>query len=228
LIAEEIMRGVIYTAIAGDFDVLVAPAHRIPGVDYVCFSDEVEQSSQGWFLRPFDWTDIDPNRVAKRVKILAHQYLEGYDWSLWVDGNVHITGNLAAFLQAHVGQGSMQAFRHPRRSCIYREASHCVDRKKDCPDVIARQMERYRRESMPINFGLSENNVIFRYHRDPRVCEIMELWWQEIANGSRRDQLSLSFVLWKEAVTPRFFFEGEKLLDELPYFQRVVHRHESS
>ncbi|MFL6261007.1 MAG: glycosyltransferase domain-containing protein [Thermoanaerobaculia bacterium] len=220
------MRGVIYTAIAGGFDDLVAPAHRIPGIDYVCFSDDAAQRTQGWNVRPFDWNGGDPNRVAKHVKILAHRYLSEYDWSLWIDGNVHITGYLAPFLEAHLAQGLLQAFRHPRRSCIYMEAVHCVNRAKDCPEVIARQMERYHREGMPIDFGLSENNVIFRYHREPRVREIMELWWQEIARGSRRDQLSLSFVLWKESVVPRFFFEGRKLLDELPYFQRVAHRHE--
>lgn len=220
------MGGVIYTAIAGGFDDLVAPTHRIPGVDYVCFSDDATQRSPDWQVRPFDWNDVDPNRVAKRVKILAHQYFSAYDWSLWIDGNVHITGDLALFLAAHLTQGPFQAFRHPRRSCIYMEAAHCVDRKKDCPAIIGRQIACYRREGMPTDFGLSENNVIFRHHREPRVREIMELWWQEIVSGSRRDQLSLSFVLWKEAVAPRFFFEGRTLLDELHCFRRVAHLHE--
>jgi hypothetical protein len=107
------------------------------------------------------------------------------------------------------------------------EALHCINRKKDCPTVIAEQMARYRQEEMPTDFGMSENNVIFRYHRKAHVRKIMELWWQEIISGSRRDQLSLSFVLWKEASTPRFFFEGQHFLDELPFFQRVTHRHES-
>jgi hypothetical protein len=222
------LNGVIYTAVAGGFDNFVAPKSKIPGIDYVCFSDDIKQESTGWEIRPFDWSNIDPNRVAKRVKILPHRYLNEYDWSLWVDGNVNITGDLAPFIELHLARGPLQAFRHPRRSCIYAESIHCKDRKKDCPELIIQQMERYRNAGMPRNFGLSENNVIFRYHREPRTRGMMELWWEEIASGSRRDQLSLSFVLWKEGVTQRLFFDGEALLDELPYFRRVPHRYEST
>lgn len=222
---RRIVKGVIYTAIAGGFDDLVAPTHRIPGIDYVCFSEDDAQRSPGWHLKPFDWKDKDPNRVAKRVKVLAHQYLDVYDWSLWIDGNVRIIGDLTPFLEAHLTLGPFQAFRHPKRSCLYIEAIKCAAWKKDCPILIGRQMERYYREGMPTDFGLSENNVIFRHHREPSVRKIMDLWWQEIVSGSRRDQLSLSYVLWKEAVAPCFFFEGRKLFRELSYFQRVPHRH---
>lgn len=45
--------------------------------------------------------------------------------------------------------------------------------------------------------GLTENNVIYRKHKDPRCIKVMEDWWYMVENYSRRDQLSLFYVLWK-------------------------------
>lgn len=220
------MKGVIYTAITGGYDDLAVPAQRLDGVDYLCYSDDARSGTGAWRIVPFDWVHNDPGRAAKRVKILAHRYLREYDWSLWLDGNVHITGDLSFFLAEHLPRSPLQAFRHPRRSCIYQEALHCVMRKKDNALTIDSQMARYRREQMPADFGLSENNVLLRQHRHPEVQSVMEFWWREIASGSRRDQLSLSYVLWKHGLAPSFFFAGKKLLDELPCFRRVEHCHE--
>ena len=46
-----------------------------------------------------------------------------------------------------------------------------------------------------------ETSVIVREHNDPRVIEAMNLWWKEIDNGSRRDQLSLPYVLWNRELS---------------------------
>lgn len=220
------MRGVIYTAIAGDYDELMDPVETISGVDYLCFSDSVSPRSRVWRHVPFDWHHGDPTRVARRVKVFAHHYLAEYSWSVWVDANIHITGDLRCFLDTHLATDTFLAFRHPRRSCIYMEARHCVVRQKDDPMLIEHQIERYELEGMPRDYGLHETNVLLRDHRDTRLRDLMGQWWREIENGSRRDQLSLSVVLWRNGVKPRFFFDGARLLDELPYFRRVEHRHE--
>lgn len=220
------MRGVIYTAIAGGFDDLAEPARQIAGVDYVCFTDNSGHRSGSWRFRPFDWFHLDPSRVAKRVKVLVHRYLPQYAWSLWVDGNVHVTGDLSSLLEEHLARGPLQAFRHPRRSCIYAEALHCIARDKDWGATIEAQIGRYRRELMPADLGLSENNVLLRHHHDPRCRQVMEFWWREISAGSRRDQLSLSYVLWKTGLKQEFFYAGERLLEEMPLFRRVEHCHE--
>ena len=59
-------------------------------------------------------------------------------------------------------------------------------------------MSRYRDEGFPRQFGLYETNVVLRKHNEPLVGKVDVDWWREIDSGSRRDQLSLTYVLWKD------------------------------
>ena len=50
---------------------------------------------------------------------------------------------------------------------------------------------------MPKEFGLFETNVLVREHNDKSCKKIMEEWWNEIKDKSERDQLSFTYILWK-------------------------------
>ena len=56
----------------------------------------------------------------------------------------------------------------------------------------------------PKNNGLWANGVLIRKHNDPDIIKMNEMWWQEIQNGSRRDQLSAPYVAWKCGLTPDY------------------------
>ncbi len=76
------------------------------------------------------------------------------------------------------------------------EAEICRSRGLDAARVIDRQTTHYRREGFPAGYGLNEAPVILRRHADA-VKDFDRQWWQEICQGSRRDQLSRNYVLWK-------------------------------
>lgn len=42
-----------------------------------------------------------------------------------------------------------------------------------------------------------ENNVIIYHPKDLTVQKICDEWWKEIYLNSHRDQLSLTYILWK-------------------------------
>ena len=48
---------------------------------------------------------------------------------------------------------------------------------------------------MPINFGLPENNIILRNHNSLKNSLMSDIWWIELNNGCKRDQISLPYVL---------------------------------
>ena len=94
----------------------------------------------------------------------------------------------------------MGMFRHPERQCLYDEQERCIDYNKDDPTRILQQVNRYHAEGYPRNNGLAECNVIVRRHNHPGVIKVMCDWWREIENGSRRDQISFPYVLWKNGM----------------------------
>ena len=53
---------------------------------------------------------------------------------------------------------------------------------------------------MPRNYGLNETNIIYRKHNSKKIKKIMTEWWNMIKNYSKRDQLSLSYILWKNNI----------------------------
>lgn len=216
-------RGVIYTATSGGVDALLEPGHKIPGVDYICFTDSPGMTSKVWTFRPLESEETDPVRRAKAPKLLPHRYFPEYEWSLWVDANTRIRADLEHFIIQHLAEARMSAFKHPDRKCVYVEADACLDQGKDDPTNIWNQIRRYKREGMPKDYGMAECNILLRHHNDPSVVEFMEAWWDEVKNGSRRDQLSFPYLRWKLKPNFKYFFNGEKIISQQNLVARVSH-----
>jgi hypothetical protein len=189
---------VIYTAIANQFDDLIDPPFVSAECDYVCFTDNSFSRSDIWKIREFDEYFPDPTMTAKKPKILPHRYFPDYEYSVWVDGNMSIIGDIRELIERYLGRKPMALYRHPEgRSSIYEEAEACVRLGKDDKDIIERQMNRYRMEGYSYEQGIPAAMVVLRRHRARKVVDTMEDWWQEVLSFSRRDQLSFHFVAWK-------------------------------
>lgn len=192
---------VVYTAITGGYDVLPpVPAAWRDDADFVAFMDE-PQDSPGWEFRRAERVYPDPTRNARMHKILAHRFLPGYDYSVWVDGSVQITSTvplselISRWLQAH----DIALFRHRVRTCVYDEAEACITAGKDSPELIRAQIDHYRAEGYPAQNGLHETMVLIRRH-SPDVREFCEGWHGELVRFSRRDQLSMDVALHRHRI----------------------------
>lgn len=186
---------VVYTAVSGGYDSLKRPEHLPHDCDFVCFTDDPGLRSDVWQMRPFDVYHVDPTRMARYVKTHPHVYFPEHEHSIWIDGNLLVQGDLRPFLDALDDEHPFAAFVHPHRDCIYAEADEIVARGGlDDERIVRRQVEAARAEGHPEQHGLIETNVLVRRHNDPRVVALMNAWWKEIDNGSKRDQLSLPVV----------------------------------
>ena len=202
------MERVIYTAVVAGKDEVSLPAVP-PGWRRVCFTDG--PTYPGWENLPAFSSFSDPVRNAKIHKILSHRFFPLAEVSLWIDGNVEVRCDLDKLVDSYLRTSDVAVHKHRERQCIYDEAMACIELEKDLPEVILRQITRYRSEGYPANAGLAECTILLRRHT-AAVCALNESWWQEITQGSRRDQLSFNYVINKLAMSYVIFdshlFEG--------------------
>jgi len=221
---------VVYTSIFDKYDEI--QKQNLPdGWDWQCFSEENS-------LPIYE----DNNRNAKRFKVLPHRYLQDYEYSIFIDGNMTVRGNIDELIEKYLSDANVAFFSHNEnnldaRNSAYDEAQTIFDlgeknmkrspergilNYKDNPFVIQKQMERYRMLRYPANDGLITGMVILRRHNEKDCIETMEDWWTEIKYNSKRDQLSFNYCAWKNDLKFNYM-DGDSRDNE--YFYRDTKPH---
>jgi hypothetical protein len=188
---------VVYTAITGDYDELLTPSYLNDDWDYICFTDNENIESDFWEIRKMEDSDLDKIKKARMYKILPHVFLPEYEYSLWIDGNFRIISDINEYIKKYAKNNLMMCIVHPDRDCIYGEADACIEQKKDSPEVILKQIDKYKAENYPKHYGLIASGILFRKHNNPQVIKLMNTWCEELTSHSRRDQLSFNYACWK-------------------------------
>jgi GT2 family glycosyltransferase len=188
----------VYTSIVGGYDELKTPEDLNPECDYICFTDQPEMSHPVWQCRPTLYFNADQTRIARYYKLHPHAYLHDYEITVWVDANILIRNDFTVFLDRFIaGDNPVGTFKHYKRFCTYDEANECLGAQKDDQDIILKQINQYAEEGLPRNFGLPETNIFISRPNDPLAKRVFQTWWEQLDNGSRRDQLSIMYSLWK-------------------------------
>lgn len=188
------MHVAIYTAITADKDsIKEPPLHE--GVDRILFTDRPgDYTGSAWQVRPACDLFTDPRRNSRAHKILAHQYLEGYDYSLWIDGSIWLRTSPRDLVETYLGDADVAMFRHPARDCLYVEAAGCAGAGYDQREKFDEQLAKYRRSGHPDHYGLNECAVILRRH-NAHTEAFNNAWWSEYCRHSCRDQVSVNYVM---------------------------------
>ena len=220
---------IIYTSVFGGYDNVVEQGSD--GWDWKCFSEDTH-------IPIYE----DNNRNAKRFKVLPHRYLKDYEYSVFIDGNMSVRGDLNELVDRDLKDSNVAFFSHSNnhldgRNCPYDEARTIFqlgdknmkatpDRGmlnyKDNPFVIEKQMNRYIDEGFPKNNGLITGMVILRRHNEADCIQTMEDWWTEIKYNSKRDQLSFNYSAWKNNLNFNYM-EGDSRNNQ--YFYRSTNAH---
>ena len=195
----------IYTCITGNYDKPIEPLYVPGNIDFYIITDMELPENSAWkkieINSIIQISNFDNTKKARYVKTHPHVFFTEYEYSVWVDSNFRVIGNLEKFIKCIGKVIPFASNWHPDRNSIYTELDACIIRGKDDASILRRQVENYRAIGMPDNFGLIETNMIVRRHMDIKCIELMEAWWNEIVKWSKRDQISLPFVLWRLGYT---------------------------
>ena len=134
--------------------------------------------------------------------------------------NIKILKNPRNFITNVIKRSSFIVSKHFLRRCVYEEAYALLRSSRFNSYLIFKQILKYAIEGMPENYGLSENSIIIRRHNKLEVQNIMNKWWKEIISHSHRDQLSLSYVCWKNKFKFLMTNENKRKNNYFSFFQK--------
>lgn len=197
-------KNVVYTCVTNGYDNIFDHDFISDKFDYFVISDK-EPENPGIFT----YLDIgeflpeginDPTRQNRYCKINAHKIFPQYRYSIYADANIIFTKSIAQVIDK-LPKTRLAVSSKLLDDDLYTHAIRIMNGRRDEPEIIRKQMEHYYLMGMPEHFGNYWCNVLVREHNHPVCSKIMEDWWDEIMQFTRRDQLSLPYVIWKNGYT---------------------------
>jgi hypothetical protein len=195
------MRKLVYTAVFGRHDIVYPPIEVDNDTDYLIITDNQNVSVYGWKTLFVDTKRFRTPKAANMFyRTLAHRYIQGYNLSLYVDGNIRILSSVKPLFDELIGsQCAIMLHRHGDRSSVQEELCAVIEGRKVLSPVDAvSEVVNYFLDGFKDDVGLASTGVILKDHSKPQLDSAMQLWWSLFEKANTRDQLSLPYVIWKE------------------------------
>ena len=136
-------KGVVYTCLFGSKEPVQFKRHQDSTVDHVIFSDQKIEIPSDCRLVLIDTSDIGPERLSRKPKLLPHRFLSNYEWSLYIDNNIELKAPPEKIAEQYLSATdvSFVSFRHPSRTCLYTEAEVVISWAYDKESVVREQID---------------------------------------------------------------------------------------
>lgn len=198
------MKGAVYTCLVGNSTTLYQPEYINVHWDYICFTDKKDK----WGVKEGIWEYRKMEKIEEsesnssmyyRYKIKPHEILEGYDYSIWVNAQIQIVGEMEQMYKIYGEETSFLAFPAYIQDNLY-DAVRTTLSTDDENIELRRKMYRYREEGFPEHFGLISTNVMYRNHRDEVLNKVMDTWWEESEKCQQLREFGFSYAAWKHGL----------------------------
>ena len=185
------MKVALYTCIVNNRDTVKSIEFK-DSIDYVLFTDS-NIKSDDWDVRSIIKEYEDPVRTARYHKHHPFELFPDYDYVIWLDAT-HWPYNSVFSL---ISNFEISTMIHPLRKTVEAEAEACLG--LDDPQIIKNQIARYKADGFLDDIGLFSTACVI-YKNTEQTKKFNYFWWEEIQKGSRRDQLSYPYCLWKSKI----------------------------
>lgn len=195
----------IYTCITGDYDNIEEPLIMEDACDYFLFTNNSKIKSDSWKIKdiPEKIKTLNNNiKINRYIKMHPKELFPDYDYAIYIDGNIEIISLFSREIDKINSKTGLAIHRHCQRECIYDEIKACNAYNKGNYKKLIKQARRYKKEGFPKKYGMLECNVLVSDLNNNNSKKIFDDWWNEYSNSeSKRDQISLPYVLWKNNYT---------------------------
>ncbi|UPR28433.1 hypothetical protein IS519_09410 [Vibrio crassostreae] len=194
------MKKVVYTAVTGCYDDLRSVVNPCSSIDYVCFTDYAFSGCipKPWIHVRLPPTDLSNKSLARFCKLNPDYLLPGYEESLWIDGNIGVTGNLIELFNS-LKPYKVAAYDHWWRDKTEQEFFACARHGFDWAWQLKSQSRRYYLDGYTSD-NFYENNVVYRKHMLSDVISMHRIWWNEYVQAGKRDQYSFTYSAFKVGI----------------------------
>lgn len=177
----------VYTALFGPYDD-VKPA-LYP--NSFLFTDQ-DIEPDGWRVIKVKSPHEDSRYASRYYFAQSCLVLPAFEYTIMHGANAQLKVEPASLIK-HLGDNDLACCVHYRQT-VYDEAKAVIRMRKDDRDVVEAQMDRYRQAGFN-GAGLSALPIVVRYNSD-RLQEFEAMLWDEVKNGSCRDQLAFDYCRW--------------------------------
>ena len=227
---DEQIRIAVYTCVTNGYDNPLSPLFLIPNVDFILYTDMTDTHVDGWQIRniPDEILKLGSGTLINRyLKMHPTILRDDYDYAIYIDGNIQVISNVKNIINAVSKKTGLAIHRHSSRNCIYDEFEACKILKKGNIIKLKDQIQKYKNNKFPENFGLYECTVIVSDLKNACGTELLDKWWNEFkVNESLRDQISLPYIIWSNGYIFDDIGNLGYNLKLNPKFRYVYHNHE--
>ena len=212
----------VISATLGEFDRVELHEKQSLVCDYFNFNDN---------NFPVREKAITKRLQAKIPKMFGWQLKPGYDYYLWIDGNLKLSHKDAVkYFYDNCQDVDVVVMRHPYRPNIRQEARYL---RKGLREQSLYLVGRYAGEWTPeqvdeINLDkdyaddLLVIGGVFMYRNTPAVQAMLKEWWYFTSRYSVFDQLSFAYVLKKSGLKLKIL---EDQYNKCKYLEHRKHKH---